>query len=66
LPTFPGTRPSGHRLGLGAIYARPGLPPRDRQLITLGALTALGGCEPQLEVHINGALNVGITPEEDR
>jgi 4-carboxymuconolactone decarboxylase len=48
----------------GDIYARPGLPPRDRQLITLGALTALGGCEPQLEVHINGALNVGITPPE--
>lgn len=23
-----------------------------------------GGCEPQLEVHINGALNVGISPEK--
>jgi 4-carboxymuconolactone decarboxylase len=31
----------------------PSLPPRDRQLLTLGMLTALGGCEPQLEVHIN-------------
>jgi 4-carboxymuconolactone decarboxylase len=48
----------------GEIYARPGLPPRDRQLVTLGALTALGGCEPQLEVHINAALNVGLTPPE--
>jgi 4-carboxymuconolactone decarboxylase len=48
----------------GDIYTRPGLPPRDRQLITLGALTALGGCEPQLEVHINGALNVGLTPAQ--
>jgi 4-carboxymuconolactone decarboxylase len=46
----------------GDIYARPALPPRDRQLVTLGALTALGGCEPQLEVHINAALNVGLTP----
>jgi len=27
-------------------------------------LTALGGCEPQLEVHINAALNVGLTPVE--
>jgi 4-carboxymuconolactone decarboxylase len=27
-------------------------------------LTALGGCEPQLEVHINAALNVGLAPEE--
>ena len=23
-----------------------------------------GGCEPQLEVHINGSLNVGIAPEK--
>lgn len=30
----------------GDTYARPGLPPRDRQLVTLGALTALGGCLP--------------------
>jgi len=48
----------------GDIYSRPGLPPRDRQLVTLGALTALGGCEPQLEVHINAALNVGLTSAE--
>lgn len=48
----------------GDIYARPGLPPRDRQLVTLGVLTALGGCEPQLEVHINGALNAGLTPAQ--
>lgn len=50
--------------GFGEIYRRPALPPRDRQLVTLGMLTALGGAEPQLEVHINGALNVGITPEQ--
>lgn len=50
--------------GFGEIYARPGLAPRDRQLVTLGALTALGGCEPQLEVHINAALNVGVSPEQ--
>lgn len=48
----------------GEIYARPGLPPRDRQLVTLGVLTALGGCEPQLDVHIGAALNVGLTPSE--
>ncbi|MEV1020992.1 carboxymuconolactone decarboxylase family protein [Streptomyces sp. NPDC050264] len=50
--------------GFGDIYSRPALPPRDRQLVTLGILTALGGCEPQLEVHINTSLNVGLTPEE--
>ena len=48
--------------GFGEIYARPALAARDRQLVTLGMLTALGGCEPQLEVHINAALNVGLTP----
>ncbi|MFD5465984.1 carboxymuconolactone decarboxylase family protein [Kitasatospora sp. NPDC127059] len=50
--------------GFGEIYSRPELAPRDRQLVTLGMLTALGGCEPQLEVHINAALNVGLTPTE--
>ena len=27
-------------------------------------LTALGGCEPQLEVHVNASLNVGMTPQQ--
>jgi 4-carboxymuconolactone decarboxylase len=51
-------------IGFGEIYARPQLSPRDRQLLTLGMLTALGGCEPQLEVHVNTSLNVGLTPQE--
>lgn len=51
-------------IGFGEIYARPQLSPRDRQLVTLGMLTALGGCEPQVEVHVNVALNVGLSPEE--
>ncbi|MEU6603158.1 carboxymuconolactone decarboxylase family protein [Streptomyces flaveolus] len=50
--------------GFGEIYARQELPPRERQLVTLGALTALGGCEAQLNVHINAALNVGLSPTE--
>jgi 4-carboxymuconolactone decarboxylase len=57
----------GHQIvswGFGEIYDRPQLAPRDRQLVTLGMLTALGGCEPQLEVHVNAALNVGLTPEQ--
>lgn len=48
----------------GDTYSRPGLAPRDRQFITVGVLTALGGCEPQLRVHINAALNVGLTPNQ--
>ena len=50
--------------GFGEIYSRPGLEPRDRQLVTLGMLTALGGCEPQLDVHVNASLNVGLTPQQ--
>ncbi len=49
---------------LGDIYTRPALPPRDRQLITLGILMTLGGCEKQLAFHIQAALNVGLTKEE--
>ncbi|WP_392508210.1 carboxymuconolactone decarboxylase family protein [Naumannella halotolerans] len=57
----------GHQVvawGFGEIYSRPGLEPRDRQLVTLGMLTALGGCESQLDVHINAALNIGLTPQQ--
>ncbi|MFK4102295.1 carboxymuconolactone decarboxylase family protein [Streptomyces sp. NPDC019531] len=50
--------------GFGEIYSRPQLEPRDRQLVTLGMLTALGGCETQLEVHVHTALNVGLAPEQ--
>lgn len=57
----------GHHVAafaFGDIYDRPGLDARSRQFVTLGVLTALGGCEPQLKVHIGAALNVGITREE--
>ncbi|MEU1591622.1 carboxymuconolactone decarboxylase family protein [Streptomyces sp. NPDC005708] len=57
----------GHQIvswAFGEVYDRPGLAPRDRQLVTLGMLTALGGCEAQLDVHVGAALNVGLTPEQ--
>jgi 4-carboxymuconolactone decarboxylase len=57
----------GHHVAafaFGDIYDRPGLDPRSRQLVTIGVLTALGGCEPQLRVHIGAALNVGLGREE--
>jgi len=50
--------------GFGDIYARAGLDPKQRQLVTLGILTALGGCEPQLEAHVKTALNVGLSTTE--
>lgn len=48
----------------GDIYQRPGLDLKTRELVTVAALTALGHCQPQLKVHVNGALNVGCRPEE--
>jgi 4-carboxymuconolactone decarboxylase len=48
----------------GDIYQRPVLDLRQRQLVTISALTTPGGAEPQLEVHVNAALNVGLTARE--
>lgn len=48
----------------GDVYAREGLSLEERELVTLASLLTAGGCEPQLEVHINGALNVGTPPEK--
>ena len=48
----------------GDIYQREGLDLKTRELVTVAALTALGHCQPQLNVHINGALNVGCAPQE--
>ncbi|MEM8621827.1 MAG: carboxymuconolactone decarboxylase family protein [Actinomycetota bacterium] len=50
--------------GFGDVYSRPGLAPEQRQLVTLGMLTALGGCEAQLNVHVNASLNVGLSTTE--
>lgn len=50
--------------GFGDLYSRPALEPRQRQLVTLGILAAIGGCEPELEVHVKTSLNVGLTPQE--
>ncbi len=48
----------------GDIYSRPGLDLKTREIATVAALTALGNAQPQLKVHIHGALNVGCTREE--
>lgn len=47
----------------GRIWSRPGLKIRDRSLITVAAITALGR-ERQLRNHLRGALNAGITRDE--
>jgi 4-carboxymuconolactone decarboxylase len=48
----------------GDVLSRPGLDRRSRQLATVAALTALGTANPQLRVHIEGALHVGCKPQE--
>lgn len=48
----------------GDIYCREELNLQEREMVTLSSLLTQGGCENQLEVHINGALNVGITPNK--
>ncbi|HYD69540.1 carboxymuconolactone decarboxylase family protein [Azospirillum sp.] len=48
----------------GDVYSRPGLDLRSREIATIAALAAMGTCAPQLAVHVNAALNVGVTREE--
>lgn len=47
----------------GDVWARPGLSPRDRSLITVAALTALGRTD-QLRSHLALALDNGVTQDE--
>ncbi|HWL72050.1 MAG TPA: carboxymuconolactone decarboxylase family protein [Geminicoccus sp.] len=48
----------------GDVYTRPGLDLRSREVATIAALTAMGTATPQLEVHIEAGLNVGLSQEE--
>jgi 4-carboxymuconolactone decarboxylase len=48
----------------GDIYSRPGLGLREREIATVAALTALGNASPQLKVHIEASLNVGLSRDE--
>ncbi|MEV7803645.1 carboxymuconolactone decarboxylase family protein [Microbispora sp. NPDC088329] len=48
----------------GGTYLREGLSLRDRQLVNLAALTAVGGVDPQLAGHVTTALRVGMTRQE--
>lgn len=48
----------------GEVIGRPGLDLKTRELSTVAALAALGHAQPQLKVHVRGALNVGATRAE--
>jgi 4-carboxymuconolactone decarboxylase len=50
--------------GFGDIVSRPGLDLKQREIVTVAALTAIGSVRPALKYHIHGMLNVGCTPQE--
>lgn len=47
----------------GAVWTRPGLPRNIRSMINLAMLTALNRPH-ELEIHVRGALNNGVSREE--
>lgn len=49
--------------GYGEIWGRPGLSMRERSFLTVGLLAGMAMTD-QLCIHINNALNVGLTPVE--
>lgn len=48
----------------GDVYSRPGLDLKEREIVTVSALAAMGNALPQLKIHIHAALNVGCTRQE--
>lgn len=48
----------------GDVYSRGVLSLKEREIVTVSALAALGNAQPQLKVHIHAALNVGCTRQE--
>ena len=47
----------------GDIFARNNLSFADREVVTVSAISALPGCEPQLQAHVSGARNMGVSDE---
>ena len=47
----------------GEIYAREG-DLKHRELVAISSLATMGGCDSQLETHVHGAFNVGLTESE--
>lgn len=48
----------------GDVYTRDGLDLKSKEIAVVAALTAMGNAQPQLKVHINGALNTGSSINE--
>lgn len=49
----------------GGVWTRPGLTLKERSMITLAALAALGRTH-EVKLHVRGALNNGLTREQIR
>ena len=47
----------------GAVWSRPGLTRRERSLITIALLAALGHTE-EVAMHVRATANTGATPED--
>ncbi|HKU66537.1 MAG TPA: carboxymuconolactone decarboxylase family protein [Candidatus Baltobacteraceae bacterium] len=47
----------------GEIYAREG-DLKHREIVAIASLATMGGCDAQLETHVHGAFNVGLTERE--
>jgi 4-carboxymuconolactone decarboxylase len=47
----------------GEIYAREG-DLKHRELIAIASLATMGGCDSQLETHVHGAFNAGLSEGE--
>ena len=50
----------------GDIFERDNMDWQDRELATVGILSAMPGVEPQLQAHIRISMNVGITATQLR
>ena len=46
----------------GDIFARNTLTEAEREIVTVSAISALEGCEPQLIAHVRGARNCTLSP----
>ena len=51
------------RVAWGDVWSRPGLSTRDRHLVTLAVLCALGR-EHELEMHVRATSNTGVTSSD--
>ena len=48
----------------GDVHCREGLAVRERELVIVAVLTALGGAEPQVRAHVRAARAIGVSDRE--